>query len=161
MLSVQYLVETYDTGLKISFPRDSPEYYHAKQFLEYLTMFRTQAQNLVSFQQFAPHHIYGPTVKVFKDELYVLLQNLEETLRKNEHNYYEKKKHRHVAPFSPDEGIWLVGQKLSYMDLVFCPWVKLVMDASQHMLVPGVYCQHWMDRVFAREEVRDTLTKYM
>lgn len=148
---IEYLVERYDTQQKLSFAPGTTEAYHAKQWL----YFQTTGQGPyygqgVWFKKF--HHEHLPSaLERYVKELNRVSDVLEGHLARQE------KEFGNVAGF---DGPWLVGNKLSYADLAFIPWQKVVaavMDLEQYNEEYYPHLHGWIGRMAAREKVENVL----
>jgi len=148
---IGYLIERYDTQQKLCFVPGTAEAYLAKQWL----YFQTTGQGpyygqAVWFKRFDHEHLPSAFERYVK-ELYRVSNVLEEHLAKQEKEFGE------VAGF---DGPWLVGNKLSYADLAFVPWQKVmpvVLDMEQYNEEDYPHLQKWIGRMAARETVDSAL----
>lgn len=136
---IEYLVETYDKDLKISFTRGTPEYYHAKQWLYYQ----------VSGQ--GPYFGQAVWFTVFHPEKIQSAQDryINEIIRVSG-----------VINRALDGKEWLVGGKFSFADLVFVPWYDVVAARFSDSVniqkdFPILYA--WLARIKAQPGVAKSL----
>lgn len=148
---VEYLVETYDKDQRFSFPPGSAEAYHAKQWLYFQTS--GQGPYYGQFAWFTKfHHEKLPSaLERYAKEMNRVTGVLESWLTKQKEEFPET------------DGPWLVGNKLSYVDLSFVPWQRMAsmfaskeqFDREQFPLV-----REWMDKMLARASVKETIAEH-
>ncbi|KAI9036784.1 glutathione S-transferase family protein [Aspergillus affinis] len=100
---LEYLVETYDKERKVSFEPGTPEYFHAKQWLQ----FQTSGQGPY-FGQFVWFSYYHPEKIPSAQERYL----------------NEFRRVSGVIDKFLEGREWLVGGKFSYADAAFLPWFE-------------------------------------
>lgn len=137
---LEYLVETYDTEYKISFPHGSDNYFLAKQWLA----FQISGQGpyygqAVWFMKYHPEQVPS-AVSRYQKEIARVHGVLEGHLAR------QKEK--------SSEGPWVVGDKFSFVDLAFYPWQKLAGDfisTTEDFKVDDYpLVKDWVARVAAR-----------
>ncbi|KAI1741658.1 hypothetical protein F4680DRAFT_464336 [Xylaria scruposa] len=140
-LIISHLLEDYDRDHRISFPRDSQWYFVAKQY----HVFQVRCMERAVFAQSGVDcgwYIY----EGFHKELEVL----EGLLRVNQQGW----------PFRvfPNNGPWVVGDKMSYLDLVFCCWLTFIasFQPPPDMTKYPITCK-WYDKMASIDWVGDTL----
>lgn len=142
---IEYLVDRYDTSRRLSFEPGTHDFYLAKQWLH----FQMSGQGpyygqLVWFKKFHAEQVPS-AVERYAKEVNRVTGVLEGWLEKQAGLYGE------------EDGPWLVGGKLSYVDLAFVPWQRIPgavvgvedFDLQRFPLVKG-----WLDRMMEREGVR-------
>ncbi|OKL58435.1 hypothetical protein UA08_06132 [Talaromyces atroroseus] len=150
---VEYLVETYDAQEhRLSFPAGSAEAYHAKQWLYFQAT--GQGPYYGQFAWFTKfHHEKLPSaLERYAKEINRVSGVLDAWLEKQQKQEYSSE--------SESGGPWLVGGKLSYADLAFVPWQRMAgMFASQEQYDVNQfpYVKAWMEKMLARESVRETI----
>ncbi|KAL8705953.1 MAG: hypothetical protein Q9201_000947 [Fulgogasparrea decipioides] len=130
---VEYLIEHYDMKHKLSFRPRTPESYHAQQWL----YFQTTGQ--------APWNVMSEVNRV--------TGVLERHLAQQEQAY---------GGGSSGGGPWLVGNKLSYADLAFIPWQKLigeVLQKDQYNEEDFPHVNEWLGKMDTRELVKKVFEK--
>lgn len=138
---VEYLIEQYDPTHKISFPRGTPEAYHAKQWL----FFQVSGQGPY-YGQFGWFNLYAPeriplAVERYAKEINRVTAVLEGHLAKQEEGEGEG-------------GRWLVGGKCSYADIAFIAWqvtVARVAKPEEYSVEKYPHVKAWLDRMLERE----------
>ncbi|KAH8429330.1 glutathione S-transferase family protein [Aspergillus melleus] len=144
---IEYLIERYDKEHRLGFQPGTSQFYHAKQWL----YFQTTGQGpyygqMTWFKKFHPEKVPS-AVERYVGEIKRVTGVLESHLQKQKDEFGE-------------EGAWLVGGKLSFADLAFIPWQRMVgmfltkeeFDDEQFPLV-----KEWMKRMVEREVVKKTL----
>ena len=135
---VEYLCETYDKQHKLSFAKDTPEYWLAKQWL----FFQVSGQGpyygqAAWFLRYHPEDV--PSAKKrYIDEIHRVTGVLEGHLAKQKDS-------------GSGSGPWLVGGKMSYADIAFVPYQMILpgmilskdqMDADKYPMV-----KDWLHRM--------------
>jgi glutathione S-transferase len=146
---IEYLIEKYDTGKKLTFESGSKEYYLAKQWL----MYQVSGQGpyygqTVWFMKYHPEKVES-AVDRYANEIKRVTGVLEGHLKA------QKEK-----AGAGSDGPWLVGDKMSYADIAWVPWQYLAsnlipdekFDASEFPVV-----KEWMGRLAAKEGVKKVL----
>ncbi len=148
---LEYLIDKYDTDRKLSFPPGSAEAYHAKQWLFYQTTgqgpYYGQA---VWFIKYHPEKVQS-AVDRYVNEVKRVTGVVEGHLAR------QKKEHGGKEGF---DGPWLVGNKLSYVDIAFVPWQMAAakifpeygFDVAEFPLVT-----EWIAKLGARESVKTAM----
>jgi glutathione S-transferase len=151
---LEYLVEKYDTEKKYSFAPGSDEYYLAKQWL----MFQMSGQGpyygqAVHFHKYHPEQLQSAKERYVK-EIARVTGVLEAHLKKQKEQ------------FPGTDGPWMVGNKMSYVDVAFLPWQVVVgeillmntalFDQKEFPEVKG-----WMERMERVEGVDEVLDEHM
>lgn len=143
-----YLATTYDPSHKLSFPADSPEAWHAQQWL----YFQVSGQGPYYGQAFwfQRHHPdpMPSAVDRYINETKRVMHVLDDWLAKQAPDAEGKK--------------WLVGSKLSYTDVAFVTWqlaarAYMGIDDSPEGEFPVLAV--WMKNLLAIDEVMASLKK--
>ncbi|PLB51337.1 glutathione S-transferase Ure2-like protein [Aspergillus steynii IBT 23096] len=143
----EYLIEKYDKEHRLSFQPGTPEFYHAKQWL----YFQTTGQGpyygqMTWFKKFHAEKVPSAEER-YINEIKRVTGVLESHLEKQREKF-------------GDDGVWLVGGKLSFADLAFIPWQRMTVmflakeefDDEEFPIVKG-----WMKRMVDRELVKKTM----
>lgn len=150
---VDYLVERYDRGRRLSFPAGSAEAHHARQWL----FFQATGQGPY-FGQATWFKVYHGEVVPSALRRYVAEVNrvsgvLESYLGSQDKEKKEKEE-------NGGDGPWLVGGKLTYADISFIPWfcwMEWFLDEDEFKLDNYPVVKGWLDRMRARESVAKVL----
>jgi glutathione S-transferase len=146
---VEYLIETYDKNRKLSFAPDTPEFWHARQWL----YFQTTGQGPY-YGQLAWFKVFEKTptpnaVERYAKEAERVTGVLEGWLEKQ-------------AKENPGtDGPWLVGGKLSYADIAFIPWQHVMAVAMKEDYDQSKFphVQKWFDAIVGRPAVQSVLKR--
>jgi len=144
---LEYLVEKYDVEKRISFEAGSKDAYAAKQWL----FFQVSGQGPY-YGQAVWFHKYHSEVVVSARERYVKEINRVTGVLEG---HLEKVKRENLS-----EGgeAWIVGDKLSYVDIAWAVWQILisVMVSKEDGFNPEDYphVKDWADRLVQRESVK-------
>lgn len=147
---VEYLVETYDKNHVISFPRGSHEAHLAHQWL----IFQVSGQGpyygqVIWFIKFHPEKLPS-AVERYAGEVRRVSGVLDGWLAQQEKEYAN----------GEGDGPWLVGNKLSYADLAFVQWqrvVGLVLTKEQYDEDNFPHLKIWMAKMKSRKSVLTVL----
>ncbi|KAE8360752.1 glutathione S-transferase [Aspergillus caelatus] len=142
---IEYLVDRYDTSRRLSFEPGTHDFYLAKQWLH----FQMSGQGpyygqLVWFKKFHAEQVPS-AVERYAKEVNRVTGVLEGWLEKQAGLYGE------------GDGPWLVGGKLSYVDLAFVPWQRIpgaVVGVEDFDLDKFPFVKGWLERMMEREGVR-------
>ncbi|KAL2161408.1 hypothetical protein VTH06DRAFT_7969 [Thermothelomyces fergusii] len=149
---LEYLVEKYDTEHKLSFPAGSDEAYLAKQWL----FFQTTGQGpyygqAVWFSRYHPEQLPS-AIDRYINEIKRVTGVIE--------GHLARQKEEHGAKEGFD-GPWLVGNKLSYVDIAFVPWQAI---AGKFFGETGKFnpdefplVKEWLGKLLARESIKTSL----
>jgi glutathione S-transferase len=149
---IEYLIERYDTPQhRLSFAPGTPESYHAKQWL----YFQTTGQGpyygqLTWFKKFHPEQVPS-AIERYTKEINWVTGVLDGSLARQKEEY---------GGDSIDGGPWLVGNKLSFADLAFIPWQKMVgmfLDNDDYDLNNFPHVKEWLGKMTSRETVKTAL----
>ena len=148
---IEYLIERYDTEHRLSFPAGTSESYHAKQWLYYQTTGQGPYYGQAAwFKKFHPEHIPSALDRYVK-EADRISKVLEGHLAKQQEEFDGE------AGF---DGPWLVGNKLSYADLAFIPWQKvigMVLRKDEYDEDKYPHLKEWIDKMASREGLKAVL----
>jgi glutathione S-transferase len=151
---VEYLIERYDKDQALSFPPGTAEYYQAKQWL----FFQTTGQGPY-FGQAAwfkrLHQEQVPTaIKRYADEVNRVTGVLEG---------YLAARAKDSTLTTSNDGPWLVGDKVSYVDLAFITWQIIItkfVDQEEYDVKNFPNVEKWLGKMMARESVKDVLAEF-
>ncbi|KPM44914.1 hypothetical protein AK830_g1633 [Neonectria ditissima] len=124
---LEYLVETYDTTNIISFTPGTSEYFHAKQWLH----FQMSGQGPYFGQALWFHKYHPEDVESAKDRYLKEMRRICGVLN------------RHM-----EKRDYLVGGRISYADIAFIPWFKLVFIPWYDATSPGPFA----DKIYLQED---------
>ena len=144
---VEYLIEKYDKEHRLSFQPGTPEFYHVKQWL----YFQTTGQGpyygqMTWFKKWHAEKVPSAEER-YINEIKRVTGVLESHLEKQREKF-------------GDDGVWLVGGKLSFVDLAFIPWQRMTVmfltkeefDEEEFPIV-----KRWIKRMVDREPVKKTM----
>lgn len=145
---IEYLVETYDTARKISFPpSQAAEFWQARQWL----CFQISGQGpyygqFVVFKKYHPERVVS-AVERYAKEANRVSGVLEAWLGEQKGKFGDE-----------GEGPWLVGTKKSFADMAFIPWqiifgvfpAKEEFDQDEYPLV-----KEWLGKMMAGQKAKD------
>lgn len=142
---IEYLIERYDTTHRLSFAPGTPESYHAKQWL----YFQVSGQGpyygqLAWFKRYHPEQVPSAIDRYAKE-----VNRVSGVLD----GFLAQQKEKHGR----GDGPWLVGNKLSYADIAFIPYQRIlsmllekdVYDADNY---PHV--KEWLGKMTSHETVK-------
>ena len=146
---VEYLIERYDTKHSLSFPSGSNDAYLAKQWLFFQSTGQAPYFGQASwFKKFHPEQV--PSAKErYNNEVTRINSVLGEYLAKQEKG---------------KDGPWLVGGKVSYADLSFLQWYRvlgMIMDKDEYDIDNFPVVKDWLERMMARPAVKTVLEEKM
>jgi glutathione S-transferase len=148
---LEYVIERYDPDHRFSFPPGTPEAYHAKQWL----FFQVSGQGpyygqAAWFKKF--HHEQLPSaLERYNKEVNRVTGVLEGWLAEQK---------RKFGDGTESSGPWLVGNKLSYVDLAFISWqriITMVLEKSDFDQDNFPLVKEWLDKLTARPTVKAVL----
>ena len=150
---VEYLIELYDKEQRLSFAPGTPEAFHAKQWL----FFQATGQGpyfgqAAWFRKFHPEHIPSALDR-YVQEVKRVCGVLEGWLvqQKDEHGGAAK-----------GDGPWLVGNKVSYADLAFIPWqrlIALILTKDEYNDEDYPEMKAWLKKMIGRKAVAQVLNE--
>ncbi|KFH41955.1 Glutathione S-transferase-like protein [Hapsidospora chrysogenum ATCC 11550] len=141
---IEYLTETYDKSLALSFTLGTPDSYHARQWLFY----QTTGQG--------PY--YGQSM------WFIIYQPIQEA-----RDRYVKEVNRvtgvlegHLAKQEPDVdgNAWFLGSRFSYVDIAFLTWQNTVgqrIPDAEFNQDNHPHVKKWMDNLLTRPSVQKVL----
>jgi glutathione S-transferase len=142
---IDYLLEHYDKAHRISFVPETPEFYIAKQWLYFQATGQGPYYGQMSwFKKFHPEPVPSAIERYIK-EIHRVTGVLESQLANQ------------MQEHAGGDGPWLVGNKISYVDIAFLPWQRLAelflkreeFNMDDFPLVKG-----WLDKIGSRESVK-------
>ncbi|KAF2759087.1 glutathione S-transferase [Pseudovirgaria hyperparasitica] len=139
----EYLIEQYDKDHTLSFASNTTESWHAKQWLYFQVSGQGPYYGQASwFKKFHPEQVPSALTR-YVDEMKRVTGVLE----------------GHLAKQSKDnDGPWLVGNKLSFADLSFLTWQKIItwVVTKEDGFNPAEFplVAEWMEKMLARDSVR-------
>jgi len=146
---IEYLIEHYDKSHRYSFAPGTPESYHAKQWL----FFQVSGQGpyygqAAWFVKFHPEKIPSAI------ERYVTEANRITGVLES-HLTLQEEKHGKSA-----DGPWLVGNKLSFADLSFVSWqriIALILEKDALVLDNYPHVKEWLGKLNELASVKQVL----
>jgi glutathione S-transferase len=144
---IEYIIEKYDTAHKLSFAPGSNDAYLAKQWLFYQVSgqgpYYGQA---VWFTKFHGEKVPS-AVERYTNEINRVTSVLEGHLKE------QKEKN------AGGDGPWLVGGKMSYADLAFVPWQRLVPMLEGHKPEEYPLVKEWIGKMTERKALKSVFEK--
>ena len=142
---IEYLVDRYDTSRRLSFEPGTHDFYLAKQWLH--------------FQMSGQGPYYGQMVWFKKFHAEQLPSAVERSVKEVNRvtGVLEGWLEKQAEGESGGDGPWLVGGKLSYVDLAFVPWQRIpgaVVGVEDFDLEKFPFVKGWLGRMLEREAVR-------
>jgi glutathione S-transferase len=154
---IEYLIEKYDKAQKLSFPPETKEAYHAKQWL----FFQTTGQGPyygqgVWFSKYHPEKVQS-AIERYLNEVKRVTGVMEGHLAKQKEQYGSQEGF---------DGPWFVGNKLSYVDFAFVPWQAVASGYFSQALPDGLkfnvddypLVKEWLAKMKTRKSVSSSLT---
>jgi len=149
---VEYLIEKYDTKHQLSFAPGTPEYWHAKQWL----YFQTTGQGpyygqAVWFKKYHPEQVPS-AMERYNKEVNRVTGVLEGVLA--------QQKQEHSGSSAGSDGPWLVGNKISYADIVFVTWQRVIgmlLEKDQYNVDNFPHVKEWLEKMISRKAVKTVL----
>ncbi|RYP45500.1 hypothetical protein DL768_008167 [Monosporascus sp. mg162] len=146
---VEYLVERYDTSSekKLGFAPGSHEAQHARQWLHFQTTGQGPYFGQALWFSLFHHEKLPSAIDRYVGEVHRVTGVVEGWLKKQE----EEGK-------GGADGPWLVGGRLSYADLAWIPWQKMVQPrlGEKYREADFPYVKAWLDKMMKRDSVRKT-----
>lgn len=147
---IEYLIEKYDTKHLISFTPGTADYFHAKQWLFFQTTgqapYYGQAAWFLKF-----HHERLPSaLDRYVKEVNRVSGVLDSWLAKQ------------MEENPSTDGPWLVGNKISYADISFIQWQRVIgmfLSADQYNIKAYPLLEEWMGKILARDAVKRALER--
>lgn len=147
---IEYLIEEYDPKRVISFPPGTAEHYHAKQWLFFQTTGQAPYYGQAAwFKKFHPEHLPSAADRYVK-EVNRVCGVLEGWLAKQKEEY------------PSTNGPWLVGNKISYADIAFVQWqrvIGMILGADDYDIKQYPLLEEWMGKMTARPAVERGLER--
>jgi glutathione S-transferase len=144
---VEYLIDRYDPTHNLSFPRDSTESYHAKQWLFFQVSGQGPYYGQVSwFKAFHAEKVPSAIERYVK-ELNRVTGVLEGHLAKQK------------AASGGDEA-WLVGNKISFADIAFVPWQIIITKFAgpdEYNVDDYPHVKQWLSKMTSRQSVKEAM----
>ena len=146
---LEYLIERYDTTHRLSFAPGTPESYHAKQWLFFQTTGQGPYYGQLAWFIRLHHEKVQSAIERYGKEVNRVTGVLD--------GYLAKQKEEYGAG---GDGPWLVGNKLSYADIAFVMWQKVIAtfvdkEAYDEDNYPNV--KEWIGKMVSREAVKKVL----
>lgn len=142
---VEYLIEKYDTKNLISFTPGTAEYFHAKQWLFFQTTGQAPYYGQAAwFTKFHQEHLPSALDR-YVNEVNRVCGVLEGWLAK------QKEENSHT------DGPWLVGNRISYADISFIQWqrvIGMILKADQYDVKRYPMLEEWISKMLARDAVK-------
>lgn len=148
---VEYLIERYDPDHRFSFPAGTPEAYHAKQWL----FFQVSGQGpyygqAAWFKKFHQEQIPSALDRYCK-EVARVTGVLEGWLAQQKQQF---------SDHAQSGGPWMVGDKLSYVDLSLLAWqtvIAMVLEKSEFDQDDFPLVKEWLSKLGSRPAVKSVL----
>lgn len=143
---LEYIVSNYDKDHRLIFRRGTPEFWHAKDWLAFETTIHApiceQFQRFKSLQSESSSSVVQHYAAVLKS----VTSNLEGRLSK------QKELH-------PEQGPWVVGDKLSFVDLSFLASQQSVSLAAKDDYDVATYplVKAWLEKLHSLASVKEVL----
>jgi glutathione S-transferase len=146
---LEYLIETYDKHRHFSFAPETPEFWHARQWLYFQTSGQGPYYGQLGWYKLFEHDPNPSAIERYTKEADRVSGVLDGWLAQ------EKGKH------AKSDGPWLVGNKLSYADISFIPWqhVMGVALADIYDQAKFPHLQEWFDKIISRPAVQKALQR--
>lgn len=146
---LEYLIERYDTNHRLSFEPGTPESYHAKQWL----FFQTTGQGpyygqAAWFKKFHSENVPS-AIERYSKEVNRVSGVLDGYLAQQKEKYADG-----------SDGPWLVGNKLSYADLAFIPYQRIIqmfLGKDEYNEDEFPHLKEWLAKMTERETVKKVL----
>ena len=148
---IEYLVENYDKDHRLSFPQGTPESYHTRQWLYYQVTGQGPYYGQASwFLHFHPEKLPS-AIERYANEVNRVSSVLEKVLGE------QKEKYGKTPGFN---GPWLVGNKMTFADLVFIPWqgvIAIFLEKDVYSLDKYPHVKEWIQHMVSRPKVKSVL----
>ena len=149
---VEYLIERYDTEHRLSFPPGTAEAAHAKQWLFFQVTGQGPYYGQVAwFKRY--HHEQLPSAQErYAKEVNRVSGVLEGWLAKQKEEY------------AGSDGLWLVGNKMSYADIAFIMYQKimpLLLTKEEFDEDSYPHVNEWLGNMESREVIKGVLAESM
>ena len=148
---IEYLIERYDTKHKLSFPPETSESYQAKQWLYFQVSGQGPYYGQASwFKKYHSEQIPSAIERYIK-EVNRVSSVLDGHLGQQEGN---------LGGNTVSDGPWLVGNKISYADLAFVSYQKImgmILSKEEYNENDYPHLKQWLDKMTSRETVKNVL----
>lgn len=143
---IEYLIDHYDPGHKLSFSPGSAEWYHSKQWLH--------------FQMSGQGPYFGQVIWFTKFHGEIIPSAIERYVK--EVNRVTAVLDGHLAKqklASGSDEAWLVGNRISFADLAFLPWHTVVarFSSDQYDVNDYPHVKLWLENMSSRKSFVDSL----
>lgn len=134
---IEYLIDKYDVGNKLSFPSGTKEAYLAKQWLYFQTSGQGPYYGQASWFKRLHSEYLSSAVDRYFNEINRVTTVLESQLASSE---------------------WLVGNKYSYADISFIPWQRLAVHPLNAVDMDNFpHAKSWLERMLARPTIQNAI----
>ena len=144
---VEYLIERYDKNHKLSFTPGTPESWLARQWLHFQASGQGPYYGQAAwFKKFHPEPV-PPALERYVKEVNRVSGVLDAYLAQQQKD-------------GGGDGPWLVGNKLSYADLSFIHWQKVIgaiLEKDEYNLDNFPHVKDWIGRMSERAKVKAVL----
>ncbi|KAE8440963.1 hypothetical protein EG329_006152 [Mollisiaceae sp. DMI_Dod_QoI] len=144
---IEYLIERYDKDHKLSFALGTQESYLAKQWLFFAASGQGPYYGQLGWFKLYHSEQLPSAIERYTKEVVRVTGVLEGHLAKQKVG-------------AGGDGPWLVGDKLSFADLVFVPWqtiIGLVTTKEEYNLDDFPHVKGWLGKMSARETVKEVM----
>ena len=146
---IDYLIERYDPQHHLSFAPGTPDSYHAKQWFFFQATGQGPYYGQASwFKKYHPEHLPSALDRYVKEANRV-------TSVLEGHLAAKQKQSREDDGDS--EGPWLVGNKISYVDLAFVPYqtmIYMILGKEEYDEDDFPLVKQWLGRIHSRKSVQ-------
>lgn len=147
---IEYLVDTYDTKHTISFKSGTTEHWHARQWLFFQTTGQAPYYGQAAwFKKFHSEHLPSALDR-YVNELTRVSSVLEGWLAKQK------------AETSSTDGPRLVGNRISYADIAFTQWqrvIGMVITKEEYDMAKFPLVNEWVEKMLSRDAVKKGLER--
>lgn len=147
---IEYLVDTYDKNRKLSFEPGTAEHWHARQWLFFQVSGQAPYYGQAAWFKKFHHEKVDSAIQRYAAETNRVSGVLDAWLKKQEEQYGDS------------AGPWMVGNKLSYVDLAFITWqlltrtvIQFTADEFDQDKYP--YVKKWIEGMISKEKVMKAL----
>ncbi|KAI5921223.1 glutathione S-transferase [Camillea tinctor] len=149
---LEYIVERYDTGAKLSFAAGQPAAWLARQWLHFQASGQGPYYGQAAwFKLFAPEPV-PLAVARYAAEVNRVSGVIDGHLAREAEKQGEA-----------GDGPWFVGGRVSFVDIAFVPWQEVagqVLTKEEYDVDKYPHLKAWLQKMLARETVRSTLDKF-
>ncbi|OBT85355.1 hypothetical protein VE02_05063 [Pseudogymnoascus sp. 03VT05] len=144
---IEYLIDNYDPSRKLSFSSGSAEWHHSKQWLHY--------------QMSGQGPYFGQVVWFTKLHAEKIPSAIERYVKEVNRvtAVLDRQLARQKLASGSDEA-WLVGNKISFADLVFLPWhtiMGLLIPSDEYNVNDYPHVKQWLENMSSRKSVKDAM----